>query len=554
MTTRKKVLIGIGGLFGLIIVALLIAPMFIDINDYKPQIVTAAKQATGRDLAIEGPIKLSLLPTPSVSVSGVKLANMAGAKSPHMVEIKSVTVKPALFALIGGNIEVSSVTIVEPKIAVEVNAQGKASWDFAPAGEPGKPVQAGSPQAKAPDPKSTAGKTPEAKAPEVKVPEGKGGGSQSFTLGSLTVEDGALAYNDAKSGTALTVDKINMTMSLSSLGSGAKPVAAAPPGVGKPIDTSAMRAYDATVKLTAASVVSSQLRLTDADLSMALKDGVLTLQRLKVGVYGGTIDLSGTVNGSQPALAIDMKGDVNNLSLTEMLRQATGSNQFGSAVKVTIEGKLSANGITMKGAGSTAEQIKGSLAGGAQLGGNVLVSANQALTMLGSAATGAAGGAIDKTLGSALGAAGQKGGVGTGNLLNAISLVLNRFVNHDNPISGRVDIANGILTDKGLTVQGKGANANIDTRTNLVNSTTDTTINFVITEDSSAPYLIATIHGPTSNLSYNVARGTAKDPPGMASTLGDAVANPVQKVIPGVGGTGGSGGSVLPKIPNPFGR
>src|SRR5262249_30536122 len=155
------------------------------------------KQATGRDLVIEGPIKLSLLPVPGVSVSGVKLANMAGAKSPQMVEIKSVTVKPALLPLIGGNIEVSSVTIVEPKIAVEVNAQGKASWDFAPAGEAAKPAPAGAPQAKA----------PEAKAPEVKVPEGKGGGSRSFTLGSLTVEDGALSYNDAKSGVALAVDK-----------------------------------------------------------------------------------------------------------------------------------------------------------------------------------------------------------------------------------------------------------------------------------------------------------------------------------------------------------
>ena len=29
---------------------------------------------------------------------------------------------------------------------------------------------------------------------------------------------------------------------------------------------------------------------------------------------------------------------------------------------------------------------------------------------------------------------GEKGGVGIGNLLNAISLVLNRFVNHDNAL------------------------------------------------------------------------------------------------------------------------
>ena len=46
-----------------------------------------------------------------------------------------------------------------------------------------------------------------------------------------------------------------------------------------------------------------------------------------------------------------------------------------------------------------------------------------------------------------------------------------------------------MLTDKGLAVQGNRATANISTRTNLSASTTDTTINFVIAEDPSAPYI-----------------------------------------------------------------
>ncbi len=105
---------------------------------------------------------------------------------------------------------------------------------------------------------------------------------------------------------------------------------------------------------------------------------------------------------------------------------------------------------------------------------------------------------IDNTLGNVLGAVGQRGGVGVGNILNAISLVLNRFVNHDNPIAGHIDIAGGVLSDKGLTVQGKNATARIATRTNLGSSTTDTTINFMIAEDGSAPYLITTARGPLS--------------------------------------------------------
>jgi hypothetical protein len=226
-----------------------------------------------------------------------------------------------------------------------------------------------------------------------------------------------------------------------------------------------------------------------------------------------------------------------------MLRSTSGSNQFGGVIKVTIDGKLNANGITIKGSGTTSDQLKSSMAGGAQLSGYVFAGADKAATMIGSAATGVVGGVIDNTLGSALGIVGQKGGVGVSNLMNAASLVLNRFVNRDNPISGHVDIAGGVLTDRSLVVQGDKCAAHIATRTNLGNSTTDTTVNFILAEDSSAPYMITTVRGPLSSPSLNVARGTAKDPPGMVNTLTNVVPN----VIPNVGGAGG----IIPKLPIP---
>jgi uncharacterized protein involved in outer membrane biogenesis len=309
----------------------------------------------------------------------------------------------------------------------------------------------------------------------------------------------------------LDVDKLS--------GGGGQAPRGRPAQAAAPIDTSAMRSVDASVKLVAGTLISAPLRLGNADIAVALKDGVLTLSHLKGNLYGGALNFSGVVDGSKPALSFDMKGDADNIYVGEMLRQTSGSNQFGGAVKVTIDGKLNAKGIAIKGSGSTSDQIKSSMAGGADLSGHIYVGADKALTTLGSAATGAVGGVIDNTLGNVFGAIGQKGGVGVGNLLNAISLVLNRFVNHDSPISGHVDIAGGVLSDRSLIVQGNKATANISTRTNLAASSTDTTINFTIAEDPSAPYLITTIRGPTSNLSYNVVRGTAKDPPGMINTL-----------------------------------
>ena len=356
--------------------------------------------------------------------------------------------------------------------------------------------------------------------------------------------------------TVINADLRASVLDLDRIG-GARAVPARPAGRGqaaaaKPIDTAALRSIDGTLKLVAGTLVSSPLRIGNADLAASLKDGVLTVQHFRGSLYGGALALAGTVNATQPVLSFDFKGDANNILLGEMLRSTSGTNQFGGAIKVTIDGKLNANGITLRGGGATSDQIKASMAGGAQLGGHIFVGADRALQMLGSMAAGAASTVIDQTLGNVLGAVGQRGMSPT-SMLNAISLVLNRFVNHDSPISGHIDIAGGVLTDKGLTIQGNRATARISTRTNLGASTTDTTVNFYISEDGSAPYLITTARGAMSSPSLNVSRGSAKDPPGMASTLpGAQQLQQLEQILPG------QQRSLIPNIPIPlpniFGR
>ncbi len=341
--------------------------------------------------------------------------------------------------------------------------------------------------------------------------------------------------------TALDLDKIGGGGATAPAPARGRPAAAA-----GAIDTGPLRAIDGTFKLAAATLISPPLHIANADIAATLKDGVLTVSHFKGGLYGGSLNLSGVVNASQPALSLDFKGDASDIYVGEMLRSTSGTNQFGGSIKVTVDGKLNATGLVLRGAGTTSSQLKSSLSGGAQLGGHLFVGADKMLQVLGTAAAGVAGGVIDNTLGNVLGIVGQRGGIGVGNILNAVSLVLNRFVNRDNPISGRVDIAGGVLTDKSLSVQGDRATAHVATRTNLVNSTTDTTVNFVIAEDTSAPYIIMTARGSLSSPSVRVTRGTAKDPPGMASTLPG-----VGNLLPG-GGQSSPLPVPLPNIPIPI--
>jgi len=67
----KKLLYGLVAVLVLLIGAAFVAPSFIDWNRYKPGIVSAVESATGRTLAIEGPIDLSLL-RPVLETPGVR--------------------------------------------------------------------------------------------------------------------------------------------------------------------------------------------------------------------------------------------------------------------------------------------------------------------------------------------------------------------------------------------------------------------------------------------------------------------------------------------------
>jgi hypothetical protein len=328
------------------------------------------------------------------------------------------------------------------------------------------------------------------------------------------------------------------------------------------IDTEPMRRFDASLHLAAGTLVAPPLRVANADIVVSLKSGVLTLSHFRGSLYGSELDLAGAVDGSQTALSYDFHGQANGLPVGDMLRTTSGTNVFGSVINVAIDGRLNASDIVLRGHGGTTGELKSSMSGGARLSGSIRASADRFLQILGSAAAGAVGGAIDATFGNLMSLAGDKGGVGLGNLLNAISLVLHRYVNHDDGIAGRVDIAGGILTANGLSVQGEGATAHVTTQTNLANSTTSTTIAFYIAEDTSAPYLITTANGPLSALSFSATRGGAHDPPGienMIPNISRILPNPSSLVpnvpVPHVPVPGIPVPHIpLPSIPNPFGR
>ncbi len=124
----KRVLLILAGLIVLLVAVALIAPSFIDWNKYKKEIAEPIERATGRTLAMNGDLSLSVLPTPRVSAADVRLSTAGG--DADFLTLRALDVQVALWPLLRGEIQVISVRLVEPEFFLEVAADGTANWQF----------------------------------------------------------------------------------------------------------------------------------------------------------------------------------------------------------------------------------------------------------------------------------------------------------------------------------------------------------------------------------------------------------------------------------------
>ena len=195
----KKVLIGLAVLVVLVVAAALIAPFVIPTDTVRKELLAQIETATGREARIDGDFSVSLLPRVQVVAGDFSLANAPGGAAKNMVELDRLQVRVALFPLIGGRVEIDSFVLNEPKIALEVDRNGRPNWEFKPAKPPGAAAPA------EPDRPAAGG-------------DGDGGGGLAgLSLGDVRLVGGRLSYTDTRTGETQAVEAINATVSLPSL-------------------------------------------------------------------------------------------------------------------------------------------------------------------------------------------------------------------------------------------------------------------------------------------------------------------------------------------------
>jgi len=132
MTTRKRrVLIGVGSVFGIAAMVLAIFIARFDQDKAKKYITAGVSKATGRQLRINGDLQLNIGWISRVNASQIQFENAGWSKHPQMIEVGRFEFQVDLWQLVTKfRLILPTVTIAQPRIILEKNAAGVANWDF----------------------------------------------------------------------------------------------------------------------------------------------------------------------------------------------------------------------------------------------------------------------------------------------------------------------------------------------------------------------------------------------------------------------------------------
>ena len=165
-----------GGIVALLGAVLLGVWLLVNPNTYKAKIAAEVQQSTGRELKLQGDIKLSVIPWVALELGPASLGNPAGFGDEPFLSFTHASVRVRLLPLLRQRLEVARVEVEGLDLRLRKNAAGRGNWQGA---ETGQPL---------------------AKSDEEHA--GAALGLESFA--NIRIENGRLAYE------GITVEKVNL--------------------------------------------------------------------------------------------------------------------------------------------------------------------------------------------------------------------------------------------------------------------------------------------------------------------------------------------------------
>jgi AsmA protein len=316
--------IAVAGVVVLAVIAVIVFAATFDADKYKPDIIRAVKDKTGRTLAIGGPIGLSVLPRLALALESVELSESNSTKT--FARIGKLKGSLAVWPLLSHQVVVDKLEATGLAAELVRHKDGSSNFDDLLGGKPGGAAA----QAK------QAGKA----APAQSAPPAAGAPLRLDVQG-IDIEADKLTWSDERDGTRIGASDLHLKTG--------------------PIGTDAPGKLELSVHLQGAQPkLDAKLSLTSG-YRMALDRGALALDGLALhitgdlpGAAGADISIKGNVESDSDTHTLKVNGlDVSaktqGLEATLAVPSLLSSPQKSAEGNATLGFKVDKPGLTLQG-------------------------------------------------------------------------------------------------------------------------------------------------------------------------------------------------------------
>ncbi len=128
---QRKIFIAIPLLLVAAVIGAIVILSSLDFSRYRELVAGEVAKATGREYSIAGDLELSLSLNPTLTMSGLRLANAGWGSRSEMVSIGQVEARVALLPLFSGDIQFEHLALVDVELFLESSSEGEGNWVFA---------------------------------------------------------------------------------------------------------------------------------------------------------------------------------------------------------------------------------------------------------------------------------------------------------------------------------------------------------------------------------------------------------------------------------------
>jgi AsmA protein len=339
--TARIFVIAAGAVVALLVVAAVMFVMTFDANDYKDKISEGVREATGRDLVIDGDLSLSIFPWFAIEIGRTQLGNAPGFDDTAFASFESARLSvQVLPLLLSRQIVIGTAALDSLRVNLQVNERGTGNWeDFGEAGAaPQEPVDAD----------AAASATP------------------AIDVAGIEVIDAALSYTDAKTGDRFVLNEVNLVSGRVAAGEavpleGGFAFSLEPAGVAGQIDIDMILQFDADAgrisiadlvvdgEVDGVAAVPATIRFEAPAIELATGAqtadvGSIELQLMSVNLRADVEPFS-YAGDPQPNAAIDIAAFSPRTLMAELGIEAPATADPGALSKLRVEASA---GVTAK--------------------------------------------------------------------------------------------------------------------------------------------------------------------------------------------------------------